>query len=586
MQSKTRRSSQARRAVLLGVAIAAAAYVPPLLLAQRLDSQILRTWDRLFSAAPVHRIEIIDLGSTDLLTKLALAADPAGRGAIEADDAALAPEDPISAAADDAGLSPATAVSATILGPTAIALGPLRSSAWGNFGAWAFGLIAAGFLATRRDRLSTAGWLYGVGGTAGLLGTSAAAFALAQFWIPAAGPALMLLTAGTVVLLRPRRKPRAAEPVAYAADAAVATELLAAGDLTGAWQRYRDESPTAALLPELYELGTRLADEGYGQLAADTYCRIALVDPDYRDVVPRLVRARNPEQLVDDEALAEQLHRQMPATLGRYRLLEPVGQGTTGQVFLARDPDINRLVAIKLIDLALERDATEVADAKDRFRREAETTGRLSHPNIVTIYDIGESDDRAYIAMEYLKGELLSRFTSAETLLPPRLVLELGAKTADALDYAHSQNVIHRDIKPSNIMYDSVTGELKITDFGIARLIDVSRTRTGVVLGTPSFMSPEQIEGGNVNGHTDLFALGVSLYELLTGQLPFRGASMTQLMFVIANEPHEPVSAARPGLPAELDDVMQTALSKDPGDRFRRGADMADALRAVARRVE
>ena len=132
-------------------------------------------------------------------------------------------------------------------------------------------------------------------------------------------------------------------------------------------------------------------------------------------------------------------------------------------------------------------------------------------------------------------------------------------------------------------MYDSVSGDLKVTDFGIARPINVTRTRTGIVLGTPSFMSPEQIEGRNVKGHTDLFALGVSLYELLTGQLPFRGTSMTKLMFVIANEPHEPLSAVRPDLPVELDGVLDSALSKAPAERFRRGSDMADALRAVAR---
>jgi serine/threonine-protein kinase len=206
----------------------------------------------------------------------------------------------------------------------------------------------------------------------------------------------------------------------------------------------------------------------------------------------------------------------------------------------------------------------------------------LSHPNIVTIFDVGESKGQTYIAMEYLKGSLLSRYTSPETLLPPRLVLELGALVADALDYAHGRNVIHRDIKPGNIMYDSVSGDLKITDFGIARLIDINRTRTGVVLGTPSFMSPEQIEGGNVKGHTDLFALGVSLYELLAGRLPFRGTSMTNLMFVIANEPHERLSAVRSGLPAGLDAIIDRALDKNPRERFARGRDFAAALRRVA----
>ena len=196
-------------------------------------------------------------------------------------------------------------------------------------------------------------------------------------------------------------------------------------------------------------------------------------------------------------------------------------------------------------------------------------------------YDMGESDRGPYIAMEYVKGDLLSRFTSPETLLPPRLVLELGAQAADTLDYAHSRNIIHRDIKPGNIMYDSVSGDLKITDFGIARLIDVSRTQTGVVLGTPSFMSPEQIKGENVKGYTDLFALGVNLYELLTGQLPFHGSSMTKLMFVIVNEPHKPVSAVRAGLPVELDAIINMALNKDPTARHRCDSDLVDALRAT-----
>src|SRR5690606_4945956 len=188
----------------------------------------------------------------------------------------------------------------------------------------------------------------------------------------------------------------------------------------------------------------------------------------------------------------------------------------------------------------------------------------------------------AYIAMEYAKGRHLSDFTSPDTLLPPAKVLELLSRAADALDYAHSENAVHRDIKPANIMYDSVSDTLKITDFGIARLIGSSRTRTGIVLGTPAFMSPEQVEGRNVNGHTDLFALGVSLYQLLTGRLPFRGASMTNLMFVIANEPHEPVTAVRADLPDWLNRIVDRALAKDPVQRFKTGAEMAAALREGA----
>jgi eukaryotic-like serine/threonine-protein kinase len=271
--------------------------------------------------------------------------------------------------------------------------------------------------------------------------------------------------------------------------------------------------------------------------------------------------------------------------LGRYELIEEIGSGTTGRVWLACDPKIGRRVAIKAIDLTIEFVPEELDGARQRFLREAQSAGRLTHPNIVTIYDAGESSGTAFIAMELVQGRRLSDFTEPGSLLPVPVVLDIAAMTADALNYAHRQNVVHRDIKPANIMYDSPTGSLKITDFGIARLIDVSRTRTGIVLGTPSFMSPEQLEGENVNGHTDLFALGVTLYQLLTGRLPFHGASMTKLMFVIANEPHPPVTQVRPGLPRHLDPLLDRALAKRPADRFESGAAMAAALREAARGI-
>jgi serine/threonine-protein kinase len=400
---------------------------------------------------------------------------------------------------------------------------------------------------------------------------------LTEFWQRA-----VLVGVGTLAGTGTRREARS--PRATTAPGS-ARELLQGGNLPAAWNAYRALEATRPLLPELYLLGDRLAADGYPDLAADSFYRVAEVDSGFEDVARRLVSVGRVDAEAN-EAMRSRLRDDMPESLDRYRLLEPIGEGATGRVYLARDLRDNRVVAIKLIDVSCERDDTEIADAKDRFRREAETAGRLKHANIVKVLEIGESDGHTFIAMEFLKGSLLSRFTSRETLLPPRLVLELGALVADALDYAHRQNVIHRDIKPGNIMYDSISGDLKITDFGIARLIDVNRTRTGVVLGTPSFMSPEQIEGGNVKGHTDLFALGVSLYELLTGRLPFRGTSMTNLMFVIANEPHERLSAARPGLPAHLDAVIDQALCKQPAARYSSGAEMAAALRGVALQLQ
>ena len=358
-----------------------------------------------------------------------------------------------------------------------------------------------------------------------------------------------------------------------------ARRAAAGGHLEDAWLLYRQLPPSTSLLAELFDVGAALQDSGLERQAADLFHRVAQVDAQFRDVAKRLVACGHPAQ-ADEEPPPEELS--LPTTLGRYQLLEPIGRGAMGYVYLGRDPKINRIVAVKAINLALEFDTDDLESASDRFLREAETAGRLSHPNIVTIFDVGEADGYAYIAMEYLKGRHLSEFVAPGRLLPVGIVLDLLARTADGLDYAHTHNVVHRDIKPANIMYDSISDGLKITDFGIARLIDVSRTRTGIVLGTPAFMSPEQLEGKNVNGHTDLFALGVSLYQLLTGRLPFQGASMTKLMFVIANEPHESVTSIRTDLPDCLNPIIDKALAKEPVDRFQTGAEMATALRHAA----
>ena len=211
------------------------------------------------------------------------------------------------------------------------------------------------------------------------------------------------------------------------------------------------------------------------------------------------------------------------------------------------------------------------------FFREAETAGRLNHPNIVTIYDVGEERGLAYIAMEYLKGKHLSEFAKSNNLMEPRKVLDVIGRTAEALGFAHKQQVVHRDIKPANLMYDPATDVLKITDFGIARLSGAGSTRTGIVLGTPSFMSPEQLEGRTVTGHSDLFSLGVSLFQLLTGQLPFAADSMTGLMQQIAEAPHPPLRAFRPDLPECVEKVVDRALAKTPEARYDSGAQMAAA---------
>jgi serine/threonine-protein kinase len=269
--------------------------------------------------------------------------------------------------------------------------------------------------------------------------------------------------------------------------------------------------------------------------------------------------------------------------LGRYEIEKELGKGAMGVVYLGKDPKISRVVAIKTMNLSQEFDADELEDVKARFFREAETAGRLNHPNIVTMYDAGEEHDLAFIAMEFLKGKDLVPYSKQDNLLPIPSVLSIVARVADALGYAHTLNVVHRDIKPANIMYDLDSDTVKVTDFGIARITDSSKTKTGMVLGTPSFMSPEQLAGTKIDGQSDLFSLGASLYQLLCGKLPFEGDSMAQLMFRIANEPHTNILIIREDVPPCLVAIIDKALSKNKAERFQTGQEMAEAIRQCAK---
>jgi CHASE2 domain-containing sensor protein/predicted Ser/Thr protein kinase len=386
------------------------------------------------------------------------------------------------------------------------------------------------------------------------------------------------------------------------------------GQLDLALETFRRCPNDTQTLDLLYGLGQDYEKRRQFAKASEVYTQITASDSSYKDAsqrrdrikraeqaqaaqpargagktpersAPRAVpQASQPRAAVEDfePVIAKPMPKQ---TLGRYEIERELGKGAMGVVYLGRDPKINRVVAIKAIALAEEFAEDDVADARARFFREAEMAGRLNHPNIVTVYDAGEDRGLAYIAMEFLKGEHLSHYAEPIRLLPVARVLSLAARVADALDYAHKQNVVHRDIKPANIMFNADTDELKLTDFGIARLTDTSRTKTGIVLGTPSFMSPEQLEGRPLDGRSDLFALGITLYQLLTGQLPFRAESMTRLMHKIAMDPHVPLRSLRPELPEMAEQIMSRALAKAVADRFQTGAEMAVALRTCIRLV-
>ena len=267
--------------------------------------------------------------------------------------------------------------------------------------------------------------------------------------------------------------------------------------------------------------------------------------------------------------------------LGRYVIEKKIGHGAMGAVYLGRDPQVDRAVAIKTLALRQEFEGDALEEARERFAREAQTAGRLNRPDIVTILGSGEDGELAWIAMEYLRGRDLAHYAQPSKLLPVPVALRITARVAEALAYAHRQGVIHRDIKPANVMVDLAADMVKVTDFGIARIADASRTRTGLVLGTPSFMSPEQMAGSPVDGRSDLYSVGVMLFQLLTGRLPHEAESMARLMAQIANETAPDVRNWRPELPESLADVVALALEKRPEVRYADGVQLATDLRTV-----
>ncbi len=361
------------------------------------------------------------------------------------------------------------------------------------------------------------------------------------------------------------------------------------GQLDMAFDCFRKLPVDESVLELLYNLGLDFERKRQFNKAESVFKYIADFDAKFRDIAERSQRAVQMQNTVilgtgaqhPGGALIIGAGAEKPK-LGRFEVEKELGKGAMGVVYQGRDPKIGRVVAIKTLALSQEFDGDELIDVKERFFREAQTAGRLAHPNIVTIYDTGEEHDLAYIAMEFLKGRDLVAHTKPDSLLPLKTVMSICARVADALAYAHQNNVVHRDVKPANIMYEAQTDNVKVTDFGIARITDSSRTKTGMVLGTPSYMSPEQLSGQKIDGKSDLFSLGVTLYQLACGQLPFRGDTMAQLMFRIANEPPAAITTTRADVPPCLVSVLEVALAKQPEQRFQSGREMAEAIRACA----
>ena len=431
----------------------------------------------------------------------------------------------------------------------------------------------------------------------GMFGTHYILMTGSSMWIELMLPTSLLLIGYLLVttkrfLLTERGK------MASDLDAAETNKMLGLayqgkGDLDMAFDRFRKCPMDEALMEVIYNLALDFERKRQFSKAANAYEHIAKTDIHFRDVKQRIERSKKlDETLVLGGAgggtagtlIMEGDGMQKPM-LGRYEIQKELGKGAMGVVYLGEDPKISRTVAIKTMALAQEFDEDELEEVKERFFREAETAGRLNHPNIVTIYDAGDEHDLAYIAMEFLKGKDLAPNCKPGALLPLTTVLTIVAECADALAYAHKFNVVHRDIKPANIMYDPDSKITKVTDFGIARITDASKTKTGVVLGTPSFMSPEQLSGKKVDGRSDLFSLGVMLYQMACGKLPFVAESMATLMFKITNDETPSILVEDPELPAKLDSIIQKALEKDPQQRYADGLLMAEDIQALLKEL-
>ena len=266
---------------------------------------------------------------------------------------------------------------------------------------------------------------------------------------------------------------------------------------------------------------------------------------------------------------------QTKTKIGRYEVVSVLGQGAMGTVYKAVDPLIERPVAIKTINLKLSRE--ERVEFEARFYREAKSAGRLNHAGIVTIYDVGENDEIAYIAMEFLEGESLREVLDSGVVLPIELIGKIAVRVAGALHFAHENQVVHRDIKPANIMI-MPSHDIKIMDFGIAQIPTGSRTQLGTVLGSPKYMAPEQVTGQPTDRRTDIFALGVVLYEMLTGMAPFNGDNLSAIMYRILNEAPVPPSTTNARVPPVLDLIVAKALAKRPEDRYQTALEFARDL--------
>ena len=415
-------------------------------------------------------------------------------------------------------------------------------------------------------------------------------------WLQLITPILQLLVGHTILGVKRGYGELAARARSENAEAnrMLALAYQSQGQLDLAFEKLRKCPLDDALLELLYSLGQDYERKRQFSRAAVVFRHISSHKPEFRDVVPRILSNNEAASTQIQSTPGASMHSTLvlknngvqKPMLGRYEIEKELGRGAMGMVYLGRDPKIGRTVAVKTVALSQEFDAEQLVEIKERFFREASTAGRLNHTNIVTIYDVGEEHDLAYIAMDFLEGVNLSPYTRSDNLLPLAEVFFIVSKIADALDYAHEHQVVHRDIKPANVVYNAAKRQVTVTDFGVAFLVDANKTKTGTILGTPSYMSPEQLAGQKVDGRSDLFALGVMFFQMITGELPFIGESIATLLYKIANEKHPDPRMFRPDLPVCVGRVIDKSLRKEIDQRFQSGRQLIMALKKCQEIIE
>jgi len=473
--------------------------------------------------------------------------------------------------------------------------GSLKQPVWGRLVVDAGLVVAAGYLVFAVPRMGAGVSLpvtLLVGGS--LLMLQAALAFYQNLWLPL-GEINTLLAVGYVVMLfwlQPYRQIRALTENAREARLKLGELLLDQGQTDEALVTLAPCPEGEESLDLRYRIALQQERKRQYDKAIATYQAVIDRRRKFRDASDRLAALKklasgaaggNPGSFDATRTLVMPDAAVSRPTLGRYEIQRELGRGAMGVVYLGRDPAIARTVAIKTLSYQA-FEGEELQALKSRFFREAEAAGRLSHPAIVTIYDVGEESDLAYIAMDYARGRPLSEFGRTGRLLPLATVLDAAARVADALAYAHEQKVIHRDIKPANIIYDPDNGDIRVTDFGIARISDDSLTRTGSVMGSPLYMSPEQLKGQKVTGASDIYSLGITLYKLVTGETPYQGDTLANLTYQILNKRPRSARSLNPDLPNGVVRLINKAIQREPDKRFSSASDMAEALRRQARR--